>query len=337
MLENVSVFEEAVGHKPLFTRDVLKQAASDLAKTHDPKTRNDKIVAPNVLGGGSSDVWNSGRTSQIGWRSSYRLQAALGKLSFYSISSWSSSVSLADKYDLRPNDDATDPFRLRIAKMPRPVDELNAIAGPQQRFIRRSVWYEMTKLLRTLSVKVDNIVCIALGALHQDDFENGLSPNSCGQNLVACCIAEYLESLYNDSKSIPIIACDPEYSVADIKLLSSLSHPISVVSDPQHYLSITPNSLVMCISIPAFVPVWEIVADSLFPSGPTAMLCNELFSHPWHEYGQIGPFEQKPPRVAKMLELYHEPLWLGGEVGGDQDIDSVIRWFRFPVWYARKQ
>jgi hypothetical protein len=66
---------------------------------------------------------------------------------------------------------------------------------------------------------------------------------------------------------------------------------------------------------PAFISIQEIIADSLFPSGPAAMFSNEIVKHPWHEEGKNTSMNQRVPRVAKMLALYEDPLWFGGDLG----------------------
>jgi hypothetical protein len=51
------------------------------------------------------------------------------------------------------------------------------------------------------------------------------------------------------------------------------------------------------------------MADLLYPSGPAALLCHELFEQPWHLEGKNACMDQRVPRVAKMLEQY-EVDWL---------------------------
>ncbi|KAF2832616.1 hypothetical protein CC86DRAFT_452075 [Ophiobolus disseminans] len=120
----------------------------------------------------------------------------------------------------------------------------------------------------------------------------------------------------------------------DMRLLSALSQPITIVSDPYHFLSITPHTLVMPINAPGYVPVHEIMADSLFPSGPAVMLYNEIMEQPWHKEGMNVLNEARRPRVAKMLKLYNEPVRFGDLVKkGEEGIDYL----RNVVWYSQKE
>jgi hypothetical protein len=85
---------------------------------------------------------------------------------------------------------------------------------------------------------------------------------------------------------------------------------------------------------PAFIPIQEIIADSLFPSGPAAMFSNEIVKHPWHEEGKNTSMNQRVPRVAKMLELYEDPLWFGGDLGHSGRNDEELGWMHSAVWYG---
>jgi hypothetical protein len=96
----------------------------------------------------------------------------------------------------------------------------------------------------------------------------------------------------------------------------------------------SPNSLVFCVGVPAFSPVFENIADSMFPSGPLGVVCNELREQPWHAQGQNTAFEHRVPRVGKMLNLYDEPLCRGESVDR-RNVDSG--WLWSIVWYARKK
>jgi hypothetical protein len=35
----------------------------------------------------------------------------------------------------------------------------------------------------------------------------------------------------------------------------------------------------MCVHMPTFVPFYEIIADICFPSGPAAIICNEIYEY----------------------------------------------------------
>jgi hypothetical protein len=53
--------------------------------------------------------------------------------------------------------------------------------------------------------------------------------------------------------------------------------------------------------------------------------------------GQNALLDPHVPRVAKMLELYYEPLWLGDDVDGGKDADSTVGWFHNVVFYSRME
>jgi hypothetical protein len=78
------------------------------------------------------------------------------------------------------------------------------------------------------------------------------------------------------------------------------------------------------------------MADLLYPSGPAALLCHELFEQPWHLEGKNACMDQRVPRVAKMLEQY-EVDWLGGFVkryrqGGVKE----HQWLRRIIVYSQR-
>jgi len=69
------------------------------------------------------------------------------------------------------------------------------------------------------------------------------------------------------------------------------------------------------------------------------MLSNELVEQAWHKQGKAPMMDQRVPRVAKMLELYEEPLWMGGKFGGAEEADGKeeMEWWKHVVWYKRKE
>jgi hypothetical protein len=204
----------------------------------------------------------------------------------------------------------------------------------EAKLLSGSTWVELQKLLLKLPAKVDNIVNIALGSPFKYDQLDKLCPRTCEQHLMASPISTFLQQHYGSDAPIPIVAYDPAYNVEALRVLSDLPIPITVVSQPHQYPSMSPNSLVFCIGVPSFTPVFEIIADLIFPSGPLAMLCNELWKHPWHAQGQNIVLEHRVPRVSKMLDRYHDLIWLGESVDRS-DVDSGWLWSM--VWYARKE
>jgi hypothetical protein len=58
--------------------------------------------------------------------------------------------------------------------------------------------------------------------------------------------------------------------------LTHVTPPISLVSSPHHFFSITANSLVVSLYMPMFNPFMEVVRDLCFPGGPAAFLILEV-------------------------------------------------------------
>jgi hypothetical protein len=227
LLEDVGAFEKSVGNKPLFTREVLEQAAADVAKAR----KNEQVVVPHVLGNGTRQIW-SGRewhAPSLFWTHSWGLAAVQGKMSLYSLtgSSWStwSTSAVVEKYDLRPDDQSTNVQRQKLESYPAPVGVLDQMAELQSRILKHKVWSTITKLLVDLPVKVDNVVCLALGSLY-------LQPWTSSQHLLAICMADFLAAHYGSSTPLPILAFDPCYTTKDLSVLFQLPHPITIVSDP---------------------------------------------------------------------------------------------------------
>jgi hypothetical protein len=151
---------------------------------------------------------------------------------------------------------------------------------------------------------------------------------------MAGAIVKFLQEQDSSISKIPIVVFDPEYKMNSMNLLAHMSALITVVSQPYQYLITTPSTLVMCIYPPAFIPIYETFADSLFPSGPAATLCNTaiLMEHPWHAKGLRVTLEQRVPRVAKVLELYDDPVLLSGLMEDTKELG----WMWGISWLARK-
>ena len=181
-------------------------------------------------------------------------------------------------------------------------------------------------------------MCVALGPLFYGNGREGALFRVSTQHLLACFASKYLSQRYaeasGDTPSIPILARDPAYKFEDVRLLSHLEPPITVVSDPYQYLAITPSTLIIAIYAPVFVPFLDIAADICFPSGPAAILCHEVANHPWHKDGLVATLDPWTPRVGRMLEGM-DVVWLNGEEGAQNRVDQ--EWGRNLHWYARKE
>lgn len=234
----------------------------------------------------------------------------------------------------RPDDIDTNPVRKTMAEEAPPAALVSEMVAMQQRIEASQAMKKIKTLLSASPVRIDNIVCLVTGNL--------CKPNSKieymrGEHLLACTIADCLAEHYESTSTIPILAFDPEYDMEACRLLAHLPHPTHVVSSPYEYLSITPNTLVICLGIPLYVPAYEIMADLLFASGPAALMCIELQHKPWHAKGLNSRWDPRVPRVAKMLEQ-NEVDWLGDVIPKVQDGGlEELQWLPIVIWYSRKE
>lgn len=335
VLLDVASFECIMDNQPIFTRGILEIAAYHVDRARNPATCQEPITIQHVLGGNARMIPGSAipRSKNLNFTSSWRIFEANGKTSPYLIADETDPNAVTSQHTLKP-DDITHPLRQKISQMDITADEQVQLQAMEAKLLSRPAWVELQKLLLKLPAKVDNIVTIALGSPFHQDQPGKLLPRRCEQHLMASAIATFLQKHYAAESPVPIVAYDPTYDIEALRVLSSLPAPIMVVSQPYQYLSVTQNSLVICIGAPSFIPVFEIIADSLFPCGPLAMFCNELWEQPWHARGQNTVLEHRVPRVGKMLELYDDPLWLGE---GVDRRDAVSGWLWSVVWYARKE
>ncbi|KAI4646446.1 uncharacterized protein J4E79_010508 [Alternaria viburni] len=220
--------------------------------------------------------------------------------------------------------------------------------------LRGRFWASVREQLDALTVPVDNIVCVALGTMYGTEEEGRKDDTSATQHLLACAISTYLSQRYATTSSatstptpIPIVARDPAYKREDMIMLSQCNPPITVVSEPYQYLSITPSTLLISLYQPAFVPVFQVAADMCFPISPAAIITAEILSHPWHKEGKIMALDTWTPRVGRMLECMNA-TWLGREFADDclspddegrfeNAGDLIDDWGKNLTFYARKE
>jgi hypothetical protein len=338
-LEDARDFEASLHNKPIFSRDLIRKVAGYIEQVHEghQSDTEKRIQLPHVLGNGSLTLTIPRRPPKVvtvNWLNTYLLIEEEGKHPEYFIGT---IKNIYDRFEgsvtLRP-DDPNHPLRQEVARMPEPP-ELKEMDRFETIFLKSKFWAGLREHLDTQTVPVKNIVCIGLGTLFLDE---GTSPESritnrgemdyyaASQHILACSCANYLSRRYADSSSsppspIPIVARDPAYEIKDMHVLSRLSPPITIVSDPYQYLAITPNTLVIAIGFPVYVPVYEIAADVCFPSGPAAIICAEIFEHTGHKDGLMAYLDPRAPRVSKMLAKY-DTQWLGKELEDPDDQES---------------
>ncbi|KAF1972638.1 hypothetical protein BU23DRAFT_568845 [Bimuria novae-zelandiae CBS 107.79] len=172
------------------------------------------------------------------------------------------------------------------------------------------------------------------------------------QHLVASSIAKFLGEKYSETNEqaepLQIVAYDPVYTKLDLHILSQLPQPITIVSDPHHYLAITPDSLVvtrvslllptlvMCLYCPCWIPIYEIVADMHYPSDPAAWIRAEhvdIGGKKSHEAGLVNPWDNWTPRVGDMFELY-DKMDLE-DLDGWEEHDVTADWIHVNALYWR--
>ncbi|KAF2499566.1 hypothetical protein BU16DRAFT_524039 [Lophium mytilinum] len=160
---------------------------------------------------------------------------------------------------------------------------------------------KLTAALRG-TVPIDRIVCFALGNLQRDNDDASHTQHACIQTL-----REMLPK-GDSGEAVPVWAQDPGYTDIDKRILTALD--IVVVNDPQGFLAITPNTLV--VSLSPDVPVRQIIADVQWPA---ALICDTVHAddtdfekRSFIEFGgskvPVSPYMTDPcsKRVQAMVE-----------------------------------
>lgn len=354
-LRNIAALDKMREGQPLFTRALLEQAAKDVEMLQDPGNWKVKISIPHVLGDGvfTTEVpFDQYHPRTLRFVRSLEMVEVepVGACAPYDVAQdWNiNRITATDT--LKPND-SEQPLRQLVATLPDPPD-LQEVRAIEAELLGSPFWANLKPQLEHMPVRIDNIVCVALGDLYptsHPDEDELLSQRHSSQHLLACAISRHLSQHYASTDSpaadIPIIAYDPSYTLRSLDLLSRLSPPIDIVSSPHHFLSITPNTLIVMFCMPCFDPFHEIVADACFPSGPAAILSNEVWNHSWHEDGMAAYFEQWTPRVGRMLERY-DKKWVGSVwdeaemwkwVEKTMDNIRMWNWIGLAHLYARKE
>lgn len=181
-------------------------------------------------------------------------------------------------------------------------------------------WESMKNKLASMAdrVEIKNIVCIALDTVS--------SPRDSGahQRVFTSMLSRFLREQYIkkqnfDSPVIKICAYDPSYQQKDLVMLEKFFPPISVLSNPYHFLAIDEHTLVLCAFCPAYANNFELTADVPYPSGPAALITNEIWDDmPWFAEQKLYLLDVWTPRVGEMLAQYtkedlYELGWVGFE------------------------
>ena len=258
---------------------------------------------------------------------------------------------------LRPGVDENHSLRQYVAAMPSPRD-IDLFDRMYTDFLCNPVWFCLKEQILRSTVKIDNIVCVAFGTL-TDGSRPKARLRSHQQHFLARAIANTLQdhlAITNEKEasSIPIIGYDPDYRIGDMSILSRFLPPTDIVSMPRHFLSITHNSLVIKAGPPPGTPILEVLADILYPTGPAAILMDEVWRYSFHDEGKIWQCDQWTPRVNRFLETLYDDVWVADLVDeekrcdektkgqGDSRYDGLpqeqqLRWMTQKMhWYTRK-
>lgn len=345
-LFDAKAFEEDVGG-PIFTRAVIKLAAGDIELARNPEAFNLVLRIPNAFGDNlrAIDNGNGATFARLTFTNTFNLMWHGDETPLYTIERRSRSdyddnvlEHTAQTTTVKPGDDRQ---RQYIASMPAPLG-MSQMDDFRAQLVRSQSWTKFRSLLQGLNVEVNNIVCIAMGSFIDTFNDTSLNRRTATQHLFACATSLFLRHQYRPTTSScpwpSIVAYDPAYTLSDAIVLSRLVPPIEVVSDPYHYLSITPNTLVISICCPNSVPAFEIIADLLSPGGPAAILTNDLVERSWHKDGKLHSFDTRTPRVNKMMELFEEKPLAGMMEGlvSDNEESDWIEWIAGSSWWVRK-
>jgi len=350
VFQNVAASEASKQNTPIFTRSLVQRAAREVELVRRGKGTigegRNTITIPHMRGCGVIEIRlrrRGAETASLNWLSIVAIAELEGRTPGYYITTgnqkqfdeYSDIEMLKGPIDMFVSTDRLHHIWKRIKQMPIPP-ALESVKGFEPIVLESKIWRSLQSRLDVLTVRIENIVCVALG--RHEDSKEGVSFRASTQHLLACFASKYLSQRYAGASgvtpSIPILARDPAYTFEDVRLLSHLEPPITVVSDPYQYLAITPSTLIIAICAPVLVPFLDIAADICFPPGPAAILSHEIANHPWHKDGLVVTFELWTPRVGRMLEGM-DVVWLNGEDGAQNRVDQ--EWGKNLHWYARKE
>jgi hypothetical protein len=138
------------------------------------------------------------------------------------------------------------------------IEEVNAAIAPSEISVERKVLAENMRNMFTLpTAQIDNIVCIGHGSLC---FGTASIIQHCAALFIAYDLTDFYEEFGTRLETpITVFAQDPGYTVNDKEILYLFPVPIQILTDPEGFLTVNENSLVM--SCYPSAPVKQIVAD----------------------------------------------------------------------------
>lgn len=154
------------------------------------------------------------------------------------------------------------------------------------------------------NVKIDKLVCFGFGAIDVLDDDSGpdfrfWSPL---QHFAAFTIAYTLRQAYREQDpdaSVKIIFQDPGYGPSDAIFWKLAEYPdMEFVKDPEGFLAVDKNTLVMTAHLPHFVPAMQIIAD-LVEDGPAGFICDKMSIDPLQKMWCTR--DRGSPKVVRLL------------------------------------
>jgi hypothetical protein len=240
-----------------------------------------------------------------------------------------------------------------IAAMPPPryIDLLDSMYAD---FLYNPFWLCLGEQILRSTVKINNIVWYT-----DHECRPKARLRSHQQHFLARAIADTFQDRHTTASGktapdIRIVAYDPAYTVGDMEILSFVSTSIDVISMSRHFLSLTANSLVIIAGPPQGVPILELLADVLYPTGPAAILMDESRRYSFHDKENIRRCDQRTPRANRFLETLYDEICnpdfvdeekqrdVNNEGQGALRYDSLpqeqqLRWMAQKMyWYTRK-
>ena len=236
-------------------------------------------------------------------------------------------------------------IHLNEGAMKKSYGDLNYTLGLWQKSQARVQLERRFHMASQGSVQIKKIVCLGLGSLLEPD----MSTPGLLQHLAAFTIARKLNACYKsvdpNCPPIKIFAQDPSYSESDRILLQRID-PITFVSDPQGFLEIDENTLVISFCLPFEVPLMQMLPD-IFGSncGPAGILSDTLHLDPTRSVYRYR--RRDSPSVCRMLcsGEYRSRGFQGWSLDADPELYKEIfptgkktsYWLSRTTLYLRRQ
>jgi hypothetical protein len=339
--------EEQHAHRPIFTRKLLQQLASEIEFIKSEQSKSASEHRPTFLqyqeeDGQEVKTWVSIRNAnsvavnymtrvelhpefQSRFGNDFDRNMKLKKLNNNTIVQTKSNLAVPyfiESYRRAPNTlhmlDTTIQWRNRLHHT-------------------QALWEESASCKQLCDIILDGarkttpitkIICLGLGKLD-------LRPEWYGsvlQHLTVFSIADKLNTsnTSRDVNCLPvqIIAQDPCYEQNDRNLLQELtSYPIKLsLTDPETLLAIDSNTLVVTAFLPTKVPLMQIIADlfaGLPGQGPAMMLCDRIDVDTQKRSYCLR--NREAPHVARFVEEGYTE-WKGEFVGLEGELAKDAGW-----------